>query len=894
MNCEDRMIKHLEKAFDKTSALAMILNAEGEILWMNHACRRYTGYHAESGSNELALQCFSNADQKKIKTVIRSALNGSTPEAFDIPLRNVDGSSQNMRWNLLSVHDEDPPQKRIVLFGLKVAQEAGIPAELKLTEEDYRSLVDNMQDGIYRCDMEGHLTFINLSGARSLGFDQPRELIGKQVAKDLFFHPEMRELFLKNLALDGKLTNYEVTLKHQNGSPVHIITNSRYFYDPEGHVQGVEGLFLDVSRRKEADRILKENEDRQQAITQNLPGVVFQFYVTDTAEYRLSYISGRMQEIFGLVRDEAGAFSAFFEHVHSDDQSSFIESIGKAVQARSFWDYEGRFLKPSGELIWFHGFSTPALYEGRLVFNGILLDITERKLTEAKKKEAEILYSTLVNALPDGVVLADLDGNIIFASHRALLHYGFDPSHSIEGRSVLEFVAPESYEKALENYRNLVQNGGVMTDQYVLLKQNGSSFHAEIFGSLLKDAGGNVRGTLYVTHDITDRRQAHEERKKLEQQVLQAQKMEAIGKLAGGVAHDFNNILMGIQGNASLMLMEVSPEHSHYQRLTRIEEHVGRGTRLTRQLLGFARGGKYEVKTLSVNDLVRKSAQIFVETRKEIEAEFQLGKDVCPVDADAGQIEQVLLNLYINAAHAMPQGGFLRITTENIELPERDVRLFKMTPGNYVKIAITDTGVGMDRDTIEKIFEPFFTTKAKKGGTGLGLASAYGIIRNHGGYIQAESEIGCGSTFSIYLPASSKSVERENEASSRGLIRGSGCILMVDDEPMILHSTTELLKMLGYTVHQAASGQEAVAIYMQKKNSIDLVVLDMILPGMNGSQVLKMLKEANPDVKVILTSGYGIDGEVRKVMDSGCRVFIQKPYSFPELSSVVHQLIHSP
>ena len=543
--------------------------------------------------------------------------------------------------------------------------------------------------------------------------------------------------------------------------------------------------------------------------------------------------------------------------------------------------------------MWFHGLSTPAWYDGRLVFNGILLDISERKRVEEKKQEADILYETLVNALPDGVILTDLNGRVMYASKRALSLYGLSRLESLAGRSIMDFVAEESYEKAMADYRQLVERGGVMTQQYALLRSDGSSFHAEVFASLIADGAGQVKGTLYVAHDITERRRDHEERKRLEQQIIQAQKMEAIGKLAGGVAHDFNNILMGIQGNASLMLMDVSPAHPYHQRLSRIEEHVARGTRLTRQLLGFARSGKYEVKTLAVNDLIRKSAQIFVETRKEIEAEFELQLDVCPVEADAGQIEQVLLNLFINAAQAMPQGGFLHIKTENIELPERDVRLFKMQPGRYVKISVTDTGDGMDRDMLDKIFEPFFTTKAAKGGTGLGLASAYGIIRNHGGHIEAESEIGHGSTFSLYLPASAKTVESESEASPGELVRGNGCILMVDDESMILHSAAEVLTKLGYRVHRAASGQEAVAIYMQKKNDIDLVILDMILPGMNGSQVLKMLKDVKPDVKVILSSGYGIDGEVRKVMDMGCRGFIAKPYSFSELSRMVSKVLQS-
>ncbi|PKN32474.1 MAG: oxidoreductase, partial [Deltaproteobacteria bacterium HGW-Deltaproteobacteria-19] len=311
----------------------------------------------------------------------------------------------------------------------------------------------------------------------------------------------------------------------------------------------------------------------------------------------------------------------------------------------------------------------------------------------------------------------------------------------------------------------------------------------------------------------------------------------------------------------------------------------------TRQLLGFAREGKYEVRTLAVNDLVRKSAQFFIETRKEIDADFQLQEDVHPVEADAGQIEQVLLNLYINAGHAMPKGGYLHIQTSNVVLREEDARAFETKPGSYVRISISDTGVGMDRETLKRIFEPFFTTRAQEGGTGLGLASAYGIVRNHGGLINAYSEPGRGSTFNIYLPSSVEKVEEERQEPAQGLLAGSGGILLVDDEPMILEPAAQMLRMLGYTVYQAASGQDAVTLYFENRDRIDLVVLDMILPGMSGSQVLEMLMGINPEVRVILSSGYSLQGEVQKVMEAGCRGFIQKPYSMREMSVIIHQAL---
>jgi two-component system cell cycle sensor histidine kinase/response regulator CckA len=251
----------------------------------------------------------------------------------------------------------------------------------------------------------------------------------------------------------------------------------------------------------------------------------------------------------------------------------------------------------------------------------------------------------------------------------------------------------------------------------------------------------------------------------------------------------------------------------------------------------------------------------------------------------------VLLNLYINAGHAMPKGGSLYIQTTNAILQEAEGKAFETKPGNYVKISISDTGTGMDEETLRRIFEPFFTTKSQEGGTGLGLALAYGIIRNHGGVINAYSELGQGATFNIYLPSSKTNVKKEDQTPRKDLLSGNGNILLVDDESTILDPMSKLLKKLGYTVYPTTSGQEALSAYREKQGSIDLVILDMIMPGMSGSQVLTALKDINPDVKVVLSSGYSMKGEVRKVMEMGCCGFIQKPYNFEELSNIVHQAL---
>ncbi len=521
-------------------------------------------------------------------------------------------------------------------------------------------------------------------------------------------------------------------------------------------------------------------------------------------------------------------------------------------------------------------------------------EIASRGQVERELKESEEKYRSIFENAVEGIYQVTTDGRFINVNPAFARIAGYDsPREMIDGISSINsrlLVNPGDAQR----YREIIDNRGFVEDFEIAMKRNdGSIVWVSINSRVVKDEKGNLLYYEGTIEDISERKQAEEDRRKLERQLFQSQKMDAIGQLAGGVAHDFNNILMGIQGNVSLLQMEHDPAHPHVKRLGRIEEHVKRGANLTRQLLGFAREGKYEVRTLSVNELVRKSVQFFIETRKEIEADLELEKDLCPVEADPGQLEQVLLNLYINAGHAMPRGGNLHIRTSNVDLRDEDARAFETKAGSYVRISVSDTGVGMDRETLKRIFEPFFTTRAQEGGTGLGLASAYGIIRNHGGLIKAYSEPGRGSTFNIYLPSSEEKAGEEREGTTGGLLAGSGGILLVDDEPMILEPTARMLGGLGYTIYQAASGQDAVSIYMEKRDRIDLVILDMILPGMSGSQVLAMLRDIDPGVRVILSSGYGLQGEVQKVMEAGCRGFIQKPYSMKELAGIVSRVLCS-
>jgi len=517
----------------------------------------------------------------------------------------------------------------------------------------------------------------------------------------------------------------------------------------------------------------------------------------------------------------------------------------------------------------------------------------KRRLTVKALQESEEKYRTIVEGLEEGYFEVDLERNLTFFNDPLCKILGYSRDE-LSGKNTRIFTSASTSGKMDQIYAQIQKTGEpVRVTDYDAIGKTGDRIMLEMTASLLRDSSGTPVGFRGVLWDVSERKKAEAEKKKLEVQVQQAQKMESIGTLAGGIAHDFNNILMGIQGNASLMALKTDPGHPNYEKIKNIETYVENGTELTRQLLGFARRGKYHAIATDINDVIAKSATMFGRTQKGIRIRLDLVPDISTVDVDRGQIEQALLNLYVNAWQAMPQGGELYLKTENVILDAEFVnnKPYKVEAGDYVKVTISDTGVGIDKEIQNRIFEPFFTTKEMGRGTGLGLASVYGVIKNHGGYINVYSELNQGTSFTIYLPVSRKKIQKEIEKTVPTLTMGSGTILLIDDEEMIIKVGKELLQELGYEVLTARSGQEAINVYGKNADGIDLVIMDMIMPGMGGGETFDRLKKINPDIRVLLSSGYSINGQAAEILARGCDGFIQKPFNLIQLSDKIKKII---
>ncbi|MBW1701399.1 MAG: response regulator [Deltaproteobacteria bacterium] len=488
-------------------------------------------------------------------------------------------------------------------------------------------------------------------------------------------------------------------------------------------------------------------------------------------------------------------------------------------------------------------------------------------------------FEVVLEGMSEGILEITPEAKIVYANPAAFSLAGI-PEEELLGSNFIDlFSSPDRLKMEDLLDRGLSGEQTIPLDSPVTLNDRQVSLHFQP----LKD---NENKAVVILNDVTDQ-------KRMEAQLLQSQKMEAAGSLAGGIAHDFNNLLMAIQGNVSLTLFGMNPSHPNYERLKSIEKQVQSGSKLTAQLLGYARKGKYEVRPIDLNRLVKEIAYTFGRARKEITIHRGLAEDLFPIVADQGQMEQTLLNLFVNAADAMPSGGSLFLKTRNTTHEEMKGRLYAPKPGNYILLTIRDTGTGMDNETKERIFEPFFTTKEMGRGTGLGLASVYGIVKGHGGYIDIDSEKGAGTTFSIYLPATEAEVGAHTaEKEERGEIsRGSETLLLIDDEQTIIDVGTKMMEVLGYQVYVAKSGKEAIDVYKANRDRIDMVILDMIMPDMGGGETYDRLKEINPDIKVLLSSGYSINGQANEILERGCDGFIQKPFNMKDLSRKLREIL---
>ena len=644
-------------------------------------------------------------------------------------------------------------------------------------------------------------------------------------------------------------------------------------------------------QQSRSERALRESEERFRQLAENIGAV---FWLHEAATDRTVYVSPAFERIWGrpteeLYRDP----TVWHASLHPDDRGA----QGPARRPEQPYEREYRIVRPDGEVRWICDRGFPIRDASGQVYRtaGIAEDVTERREAQEALAAREAHFRSLIENAQDFIFIVDGQCAIRYHSPSVERLLGF--SHAeLQGRNGFELVHPDDLPGVLEAFGGLVSEpGGTVTREYRLATRDGGWKLLETRAkNLLHDPA--VGGIVLNQQDVTERRRTEEGLRVSEEQLRQSQKMEAVGRLAGGVAHDFNNLLTAIQGNVEMLLLEVPHGGAMRDDLMEIKRAATRAASLTRQLLAFSRKQMLAPKVLDLNAVVRELERMLARViGEDVQLVTELGAVHASVLADPGQLEQVVLNLAVNARDAMPRGGTLRIGTREVVLSEADAEHYpyRVEPGAYVRLTVSDTGVGMSPEVLARVFEPFFTTKEPGKGTGLGLSTVYGIVKQSGGYVWADSEPGRGSLFRVYLPrvaAPAEPVEAPPAAPAEGRA-GGGLVLLVEDEEGVRSLSRRILERRGYQVLAARNGADARRMFGECGGRVDLLLTDVVMPHESGRELAEALLLQQPDLRVVFMSGYTDDALIRHgVLEDRCRL-LEKPFSPDGLNALVHETL---
>ncbi|HUT69120.1 MAG TPA: PAS domain S-box protein [Desulfatiglandales bacterium] len=738
-------------------------------------------------------------------------------------------------------------------------------------DEPYRTLFEQSRDAMYITTREG--AFSNVNQAFLDLFCYTRDEITRLKAHETYANPADRSRFQKEIEDSSSVRDFEVRLWKKDGTEMECLLTASLRRADDGRVLGYQGIIRDISQQKRAEELLRLTQFSIQRSSEAA------FWIS--ADARFYYVNEAACRSLGYSREE------LLEMTVHDIDPGFPDGIWAEhwndLKRRGSFNIESYHRTKDGTIFPVEITVNYVKFGGREYNCAFARDITERKRAEEVLHREKEKFRVLVEESPFGVSMLDEDGHYQYINPKFVDIFGYTLEDTPTGREWFKKAFPD------QEYRHQVISTWISDLEGATPDES----RPRSFTVTCKDGSKKMIHFRPVTVGSKDQFIIYEditERKYLEEQLQLAQKMEALGTLAGGIAHNFNNMLMGILGNVSLALLDTDSTKPHYEKLKNIEKLVESGSKLTNQLLGYAREGRYEIRPLSLNRLVKETSETFGTAKKEIRIIRDLAEDLFSIEADQGQIEQALWNLYVNAADAIPGSGDLILKTSNVTHMNMTGKQYNPRPGNYVLLTVTDSGIGMDKKTMAHIFEPFFTTKGVGKGTGLGLASVYGIIKAHDGYIDVDSEKGHGTTFKVYLPVSNRKVTGKAELAQEP-IRGSETVLLVDDEETVIDVGRQMLEKMGYTVLVARSGKECVEIYRTHKDAIHILILDMIMPEMTGGETYDQIKKINPHIKVLLSSGYSKDSRATQILGRGCNGFIQKPYNMKGLSLRIREIL---
>jgi PAS domain S-box-containing protein len=874
----------------------LMTDPEGRLVMVNGQVEAMFGYRREDllgRSLEIlvpeGLRELRDASRKGASTDAGSHSKGVMLEVVG---RRKDGSALALELSLSPLETAAGPVMLSVLRDMtdrKHMEEA-----LQQAAEEYRSIFENLTEGIVQISPHGQLLTVNRTLARMLGYESPEDLLAHSGSAELplFVDPEGISSLLQLLVQRGEVREHEAELHHRDGSTMWVALSLRVVRDPAGTLLHYEGTAADVTERRSAQAALRESQRSLANLLRNLPGVAYRR--RNDPAWTAEFLSEGCFELLGYHPTQLiGNWKAsYVQLIHPEDRQPVWEAIQAAVREERPFQLVYRVRTAGGQekWVWEQGRALGAPDGRPEVLEGFVTDVTERKRAEEAVHVSEAKYRSLIENLEQGVFLKDSHLRFVAANRRFCQSLGCAEA-DIVSKTDFDFVSSERAEKyRAEDLSVLRQGNRLEVEEQLPAGASTPPRTVRVVKTPARDSQGRVEGVLGIVWDVTEQRA-------LEGQLRQSQKMEAVGRLAGGVAHDFNNLLTVITGYSEMLLGSIPTQDPAHGLIEQIRKAGERAASLTRQLLTFSRKQVVAPRVLDLNCVVADTEKMLRRLiGEDIELATLLEPGLGPIEVDPGQMEQVILNLAVNARDAMPQGGQLTLATANVEVngtgngSDQEAR-----PGPYVVLRVTDTGCGMDDQIKARIFEPFFTTKDEGKGTGLGLATVYGIVKQGGGYIEVDSEPGRGTEFQIYFPRLPGTAQQEpsDDTPVSGGARAE-TILLVEDDETVRGLVRVMLQRAGYRLLEAASGAAALQLSAEHAGPIHLLITDVVMPQMSGRVLAESLASLRPLMKVLYLSGYTDDAVVRHGVAGAGSSFLQKPFTNQVLTRKVRDLLDQP
>lgn len=761
---------------------------------------------------------------------------------------------------------------------------------LRKSEEKYINIYENAIEGMYQSTPDGRYISANPAMAYMLGYDSPEDMICSivDIERQVYAIIEDRKRFKVSMERDGYVRDFETQLYRKDGSIIWVSLNGRAIKGSSGSPLYYEGFVVDITKRKKAETKLKEEIGFNRVLIQNSPA----FYIAISPEGRVLFMNRSLLKALGYTEREVIGRDCLTSFFPAEERESLSRVFNKIIKNRERTVNENHIIGKDGtkRLVQWHSMPIVDRDDKIEYFFGVGIDITERKKAERHLEEERQRFFLLAENAPFGLALIESNGRFTYINTKFKEMFGYDMNDTPDGRTWCRKVYPDpDYRRRViatwfNDVEKFKQNPSMKEGRQwtftVTCKDNTQKFINFILVLL-------PTGSYLMTYeDIT-------ELKQLQSQLLHSQKMEALGSFVGGVAHDFNNILTAVMGFARLAMMRIEEKERLRAYISLIMTASEKASRLIKKLLSFARKQETNLEVIDLNNIIEHSKELLKRlTREDIELEFSLSDSKINVMADAVQIGQVLINLVANARDAMPQGGRLKIQTATTYLDEKFVDVYRYgKPGHYALITISDTGTGIPEELKNKIFEPFFTTKEIDKGTGLGLSIVYGIIKQHKGYIDLESQPGHGTTFRIYIPLAEEGIKPSSKREKTEIIGGKETIFLAEDDEMVRIFERDVLEEQGYKVIEAVDGEDTLIKFNFHKDKIDLVILDVIMPKKNGKEVYDDIRKIDPEIPVLFTSGYTFDIIEQKGIDKDKADIIRKPIVYDVLLRKVRELL---